>query len=430
MRTNVFFSRTITARGFASLFLGALCSVSTGCAGLTSEDCAASKTCTPASDVASGGSRSNDGGSGGAAGRNVGTDVQAPMGTGGQPPLRDDDAGVAVVTSPGSRTSDGDAGHAQATTTLCDTDAGGCGTPVVLQAGLNGVTHLAIDADYVYFTDYGASGEPRLMRASNESSKAPTLVVDNLITASLVSDGDYVYWSVPNGSAISDSPSGQIARLPSGQLTPTVIQSGINPMFVAADGKNVFWTDPKSQGVFQASREPNAKSTHLFDDPYPNYLVSDGTTLYAASVGESRLFAIPVAGGEPREVTKLDGSGDTPKSAFLGADSGHVYAWFADQVGAFYLEQLTKPSLGAGHRLTTGDAHGPLGPLACSGTNVYYLQSDGIHRISAGGGPPAKVVGVEAPNSFQNLALANGSLYFVEYDGTSKTESLEKLAVE
>ncbi|HEX4337605.1 MAG TPA: hypothetical protein VH062_16945 [Polyangiaceae bacterium] len=306
-------------------------------------------------------------------------------------------------------------------------DAGQC-QPVLLQSGLTGVTQLAADTNYVYFTDYGTSSEPRLMRGSAKSSTSAELLADNLNTASVVSDGAYVYWTTANTASSGQTANGGIVRLPSGGTSPVTIQTGINPMFLAVDGKNVYWTDLALQSVWQSTRDPNAARVHLFDAPYPTSLGTDGTTLYAPSVSEGKLYAIPVGGGALTTLTTLAAGAEMVKSAYATDDPTHVYAWFGDSGGVYSLYQLMKPSLTGGTALTTGSSRGPLSRPIYYGGYVYYAQDDGIYRVSTtSGAKGARFLPVSG--SIQYLAAANATLYWVEYASAAQTDSIEKMAL-
>jgi hypothetical protein len=346
-------------------------------------------------------------------------------------------AGFADCSTPASPAPD----NACETSLTASTSCGACGhdcqggacqsgqcQPVVLQSGVTGVTQLAADATYVYYTDYGPSSEPRVMRASAKTQGSPNVVVDDLNVGSLVSDGSYAYWSVSSNAAAGDPPNGAIMRLPSGQLGATAIQSGIYPMFLAADGKNVYWTDLNQQNVWQAGRDGGSTKLHLFDDPYPNSLLSDGTTLYAASVGESRLFAVPVGGGAVTQLTAQNGGMDPAKSVFVTVDPTHVYAWFAHASGDYALYQMSKPTLGGGRLLTTGDARAALSRPVYFGNYVYYAQDDGVYRVSTTAASPQGARFVPA-ESIQNLVFANGNLYFVDYSATTQKDTIERLVL-
>jgi hypothetical protein len=242
--------------------------------------------------------------------------------------------------------------------------------------------------------------------------RAPPVAVDG--------NADWVYWAIPSTAASGDPPNGEIDRYEEGTaIRAAVLRDGIDPRGLAVDGKNIYWSDFTSNGIFQQSLGSDRTVTQLTTTATPALsLVSDGTTLFAANSNGNTLFSIPVGGGALSQLTGIPGK--STASSYVAVDAKYAYAWFYDTFGVLHLEQLTKPNFTNPREITSGTVSSIRTPLAVDANHVYFVKDQGLY------GAPTNTTG--APSLIQNavgtisgVAVSNGVLYWLD-TGSSATD--------
>jgi outer membrane protein assembly factor BamB len=233
----------------------------------------------------------------------------------------------------------------------------------VLARGETGPNGIALDAQNVYWTNYG-SGEVRKV-AKSGGPPVTLYAAKNTNPWGIAVDANNVYWTLPNfyfgglNWAVMSMP------LVGGAATTLVSKpSGPTPTAIAVSATDVFWTE-----------------------------------------AGPALWTVPIAGGVATALAMGSG-GQT-----IAIDKKNVY-WVMD--GAIQMAPLS------------GGAPVPIGPsaaaIAVDATDVYFVNSDqtdvgGVSRVPIGGGTPT-VLASGRSGSLAGVAVDDANVYWIEGEGT------------
>jgi hypothetical protein len=305
--------------------------------------------------------------------------------------------------------------------------AGAC-TPITLASGawVVGSTGLAIDTIYVYWTNQnGANSGVNKISKTASTGGTPTPVVSGSTYSDIedvATDGNgYVYWTVRLTM-------GFVQRAPpTGANVATIASNQSSPDFLVSNGTTVFWTNQGTNQVMSAPADgtgtvlPTQLNTSNENGTIPAGIAIDSTNVYyvTKTAGGGLAEYVPLAGGP---VTDL-GSGSY---STIAVDDDNVY-WtggFASPV-VYQNSKTGTPSTvliiaSGGMPALTCPLH-----LASDGTNVYFLDrgTDSAGNIVAGAGalyrvpvgntgklPPPLVSGLTDP---QSVAVDEQAIYWV-----------------
>jgi hypothetical protein len=308
-------------------------------------------------------------------------------------------------------------------------DGSGQCEPKVLANGIVYPYRVVVDGKYAFWLDQpnGATGR-RLMRVPVDGGGATQVSVESAGTG-LAVDGTNVYFGSASDSVPPDAPNGDLYWTPRDAGTSNAFGIPTDVTAIAADGKSVYWADASNNQISKIKRDGSGGAVAVASGlQQVSTLIVDGTTLFGISEGLRDLFSVFVGGGGVTRVTTLDAGALSVTSSAIAVDSTRAYTWFMDAKSVFHLEQLEKTTFVPVRELATSSSVvSAYTPLAYASNYVYFVQNDGIYRVStAGGAKPTLVVKTNA------LALAmtvyGGALYWAE-NGTSIASSLKKLAV-
>jgi hypothetical protein len=166
------------------------------------------------------------------------------------------------------------------------------GTQVPLQTANNtGLNGIALDATSVYWLeDYSVPQDCSVVTVTKGGG---TRVV-------LASGGA---WSIPTGIAVSGgnvywgaAMPGAILSVPVGGGTTATVVSAANPVLIATDATNVYWTDQRNS-VWKATLA-GGTPIMLASSANPVHIAIDATNVYWSTFGTTpAINKVPIAGG-------------------------------------------------------------------------------------------------------------------------------------
>jgi hypothetical protein len=292
---------------------------------------------------------------------------------------------------------------------------------VTVATGLGSPQFLAVAGNVPYVVD--VHGQVELARI-DAGAETDMLAFADVLPTALTSDADNVYVAIPS-TRVGDIPDGSIVRLKVGESVTTTLMRQIDPLALAVDGKNFYWSD--STGVYQEGIASAATPLQLTTDSY-GWLVSDGTTLYGTSHSGNELFSVSVGGGSYNPRTQVVGESRVVASHYLALDAQHVYAWWYDGISTLHLEQMLKPGFRFLGEVTTSSLDSLTAPLVSDGKNVYFGKTGGLYRVSSTKAETPTLV-AKVAGSITGLSLSNGALYWLDQGASDSDGSLHRLVL-
>jgi outer membrane protein assembly factor BamB len=252
----------------------------------------------------------------------------------------------------------------------------------------------------------GACGAPCTGTCAGGHCTEPIVLAANEYPNSIALDASYVYWT--------NYSSGEIRRVAKSGGQPTTLDSspGTYPWSIAVDAANVYWTAPNfyvggaDAGVMQRPLDGGARialGTQL-DEP-TNIAVSATTVFWTPSGGTDVVQTVPIGGGTVARFVAGQAAGGA-----ITIDANNLY-WSTSS--ATYQAPLV-----GGQPLQIG----PASPaLAVDGAYVYLATSNGsaasVLRVPIGGGPSVTLASSRPP-SIVAVAVDAARVYWLEGEGT------------
>lgn len=252
--------------------------------------------------------------------------------------------------------------------------AKGGGAPSALKPGLAYPSRLAIDTQYVYFTQTAASGFVGKvdLRTGSTWTVASGLSYPDAVAV----DSTSIYWAEWNGTAgttVKKVPlAGGSATAVASQPLGLIGCSGycVKRSNLAVDGANVYWGQP--DGIYKApiaggavtllANRSGLATTEIAIDSTSVYWLEATSISRVAKTGG--LVAIPVFG--------LTGP------TAIAADSANLY-WIDGL-------NVQKVSTAGGTTVSIATAYGPSTGMTVDSTSVYWIDGMYIRKVALGGG--------------------------------------------
>jgi hypothetical protein len=177
------------------------------------------------------------------------------------------------------------------------------GAPVMVAEGLTHLRHVAVDPDYVYWTDTTADGRTdRLVRLSKTSGQETVLATTNrqggVAIGEIALDDRFVYFTASRGIHRASKAGGTVDTI----LSPT--QNG--QAGIAVDDQHVYWTNPGRYensedgpstyfhgAVERVSKVGGTPTTVARGQREPNRIVVDARRVYWAIYGNDDPVTTP-----------------------------------------------------------------------------------------------------------------------------------------
>jgi hypothetical protein len=298
-----------------------------------------------------------------------------------------------------------------------DCDMGIC-APVEIASGITGMTRFAVDGWNVYWNDVDDAKRARIVQLPADGG-ATTILFDTSqpILDLTYAEGELYFTEGPSGS--SPSLDGNVWRLGLNDAVAHSIARDIDPVFVAASGSYVYWTDGVDGAVHRATRVGENPQTVSPTGLLPYELTISGEGILAATTGGTLI--------------SVDGTSFTQHFYEMQVQSNYValhvsdaYAWLEDGVTAnlvrfdtrnwsdrsVILREPTLDSLGKG--------------LAASGQDVFFARADGIYRVGVNGGASAELVAKTADFVLE-LVHRGRTLYWMELGLDDRKASIHRV---
>jgi hypothetical protein len=184
--------------------------------------------------------------------------------------------------------------------------------PPTLVSGLNGVTQIALDATYVYWTETGAGNVTKVPIAGGTPIPIATGQFKPLHVAV---DASNVYWTNNLGAAVMAAP------VAGG--SPSVFADAVSPTHVVLDTDTVYWDD--SNGVVWSQKKAGGSPVVVFSNGNGISSLAVSATYVYASAG-SAIYLIPKASGSPITVTCQGSPGNPCDPTVIAVAGTTVYA--------------------------------------------------------------------------------------------------------
>jgi hypothetical protein len=191
-----------------------------------------------------------------------------------------------------------------------------------LASGLDLPSQIALDDDFVYWLNQGASRPPSVMRVAKAGGEPRPLATEPRFPVSLAVDDHAVYWTASG----SNAGEGAVMRVDKTGGTPVALATGLNwPGGLAQDGDSLYWRD-EFVGVKRVAKQGG-----------PVSMVAAGLTLGpAVAVDQDRVYfqdeagtllAVPKTGGAVVVIAAVP----RIRILFLVVDRGVAY-WHLDGI--------------------------------------------------------------------------------------------------
>jgi hypothetical protein len=211
---------------------------------------------------------------------------------------------------------------------------------------------------------------------------------------------------------------------------PTQISTGeSNPVSIAVDANNVYWTDEYGGGPrgFAVVKAPLAggSPTVLAVGQAPSGLVVDDTYVYWTDQLAGTVTKTPISGGTSITLASGDVAGQPLQPSGIAQDAGNLY--FESPYGPTQGLILSVPKTGGSPTIIASGQPYPNWGIAVDATSVYWVNNgtNPLYADSAvmkaplmGGGAPIALATypfVYAPNG---LALDGENVYWTNSNGT------------
>ena len=258
----------------------------------------------------------------------------------------------------------------------------------VLVSGLSNPTSIAVDDLNVYWTEFGG-----LIRSVPKSGGTPTtLYTSGYNPSGVASDGSTVFF----GDGLN------VRSLPRGGGQSTVLANS-NPLRIAVDSANVYWTDFNAGAVRSVPKNSGTMNTLATGSNSPAGIVTDGSFVYWSELSNpGAVRKVPVNGGT---VTLL---GYNVNNYGIGIDSNNVYWGENVTPNAGSIDKEAKAG-GTLSYLATGLPY--IHDVTTDGTSVFWIQNgsnpNALSQVPITGGSPVTL----ATNLPDPVALAVDSTY-------------------
>lgn len=285
--------------------------------------------------------------------------------------------------------------------------AAGCADPVptavALATGERGVTAIAVDDAFVYWSKNDGS----IKRVSLDGGPATTLVSGQSLPKNIALDGTHVFWTTGDNLIRTASKEGD--------LPVTLVTEPRDLKDLVVDASSLYWsaedrTVKRALKVEESSPEPLAA-----DLPGPGALALAGSDVFWTNAGDtvrpSSVMRISIQGGTPSTVIEED---DDPKRIAIGAgriaiDAGRMYwSTTGDE------RRVSWAALdGSDVRTVPVDRDEEVTAVAGDKDNAFWTAADGTLSQAAihGGDYPIELV-KGPPGGVVSLALDSTSIYW------------------
>ncbi len=287
------------------------------------------------------------------------------------------------------------------------------GVPVTIASTSSDITALAFDGTDLYWTQgFGgwAMGNPypmdgMVLRATSAGGDVVTLATSQRYPGTITLGAGEVYWA--NG--MFGTADGWIMRVAAEGGTPSTCASAQEPIAMAVDGENVYWSV-----VGAVLRRPIVGGpvvTLASDGQVRGHLALLGGALYWGTTdGVTR---IPTDGGAAVAVASGQATG------LMAHDSAEVY-WIGGAPPS-----LVRTAVDGGTSAPIASVSSTVGGLVTDGISVYWTDTAGgtVLKVGVSGGAVMTLAtGQSAPTA---LAMDSQSLYWVS--GASEARDIVKL---
>jgi len=276
----------------------------------------------------------------------------------------------------------------------------GCGDGVApaaaLVTGEYGITDIAVDDNFVYFSTQGGA----LKKVSIDGGPIETLASDVRGAKRIAIDATDVYCVTETGTVVRVAKRG-------GELLQLAEGSEIDAGGIVVDDAGVYVTVQGTNGLGAVRRMAKAGGAEIAElasnQTNPGALALSLGHLYWAV--DDALIEMPVEGGDPHAFMP-----DQSKPISVASDSSYVYwANFGDGlIGRAGVD-------GSSPIVVAADVENPY-QVAGDSVSVYWTSTDGTLSMAPVGGEVEPVVLSSGPRGPIRLALDRTSIYWSNYE--------------
>jgi hypothetical protein len=164
----------------------------------------------------------------------------------------------------------------------------------ILVNGLDDPTKIALDGDYIYWTNTARGSAGSVMRVAKTGGKPEYLALAQTFPVGLVVDDQDVYWTNTGIGAGS----GQVMRVTKAGGEPVVVAGGLNwPGDLVGDRDYLYWRDD-TKGLERIAKRGGTEPQLLVpSQTLSGAIAIDDTRVYFNDVSAAAIQAVPKAGG-------------------------------------------------------------------------------------------------------------------------------------
>jgi hypothetical protein len=281
--------------------------------------------------------------------------------------------------------------------------AGSCDAPAIIADGIAEVTSLAVDTDWIYWTDATLG---KVTKAPKRGGAQIPVAADQAKPSEIAVDACAIFWTNPLGAAVMR------ARKAGG--APEVLAQANGPSKLRLDDTHAYWIE---EGVlFKVPKAGGARGPALTYPNPPNSMITfalDKDYFYFTVGRRMRTETMRLGRNFESLVSLFVSLSDT---RMLFADATHLFGSATEGFGTFFRGVFVRAIPGDPPETAQAGntaAEGHTVDMASDATHVYWRTANGdVFALPKCGGSVVKLFANSGPKPGTQLEVEGGAVYF------------------